>query len=99
MRRSPTAYSISVRPVSSRSAARLRTRSPSIERSPLAMRCPVSSAGLVTGGFENARHGVKRQQVALGPQPHDDAVGGKADVGMMAPRLPAVDVREVHLDH
>src|SRR5579872_5400610 len=63
MRRSPTEYSISVNPVSSRSAASVRTSSLSIGRSlRLGMRLAPPSVRFVGGRFKDPRHGVERQQ-------------------------------------
>src|SRR5665213_1934711 len=97
MRRSPTAYSISLRPVSSSSAASARMRSPSTARSPgfAITRSPISR--LPIGGDE-ARHRLQRQEIALAAQTADHAGRGEADIGAMAEALAPEDVGDVHLD-
>src|SRR5215472_1839368 len=99
MRRSPTEYSISVKPVSSSSAASARTRSLSIGRSlRLGIGLAPPSVRFVGSRFKDPCHGVERQQIALRAEPHDDAGGDQAHIGMMPPLFAAMDVREVHLD-
>src|SRR5215831_11763306 len=97
MRRSPTEYSISVKPVSSSSAASARTRSLSIGRSlRLGIGLAPPSVRFVGSRFKDPCHGVERQQIALRSQPHDDAGRDQADIGVVAPLLASMDIREMH---
>src|SRR5579875_233341 len=94
MRRSPCAYSISLRPVSSSSAASARTRSPSTVRS----LCFVIDADSIAVRFEQPRHRLERQQIALGSEAADHTGRGATHQRTVPESLAAVNVGQVHLD-
>src|SRR5215469_4253929 len=98
MRFSPSAYSISLSPVSSSSAAKARTRSPSTVR---AFLFGIRRKNLLLAArfaLEQVGDRIEGEHIALGAEPADHATSDGTDVGMLAKRLAAENVGEMKLD-
>jgi len=106
-RRSPSANSISVRPVSRNNSASFLICSSSISK--LAMSFPTFTSKpigtrrtdtvLLCPLRENGCERIEGEQIALHTEPANHPAGGLRYVGVMSKRLAPEDVRQMHLDH